>query len=127
MLLEKFTGILDNFNYVKTTYLWYLFSSFGCAINSTEHILSVHLKTLEILPAWQKYLNIEVILISEFDISELRINFTNMEVILISELRNPEIKHLGPLVRMAANRLPAFHFEKAKQNKIDLTTIDTNI
>ena len=28
------------------------------------------------LPAWQKYLNVEVILVSEFVISEIRINST---------------------------------------------------
>ena len=46
------------------------------------------------LPAWQKYLYVEVILISEFVISELRINSTKkmFEVILISEFMNPDIR-----------------------------------
>ena len=53
----------------------------------------------EILAACQpaslaKYLNVEVSLISEFVISEIRINSTKdcLEVILISEFMNPEIR-----------------------------------
>ena len=46
------------------------------------------------LPARQKYLNVDVVLISEFVISEIRINFTKklFEVIHISEFMNPEIR-----------------------------------
>ena len=45
------------------------------------------------LRAWQKYLNVEVILMSEFVISEIRISSTKLcEVILISEFLHSEIR-----------------------------------
>ena len=48
----------------------------------------------EILAARQKYLNVEVVLISKLVISKIRINSTKklFEVILISEFMNLEIR-----------------------------------
>ena len=45
------------------------------------------------MKAWQKYLNVEIVLISEFVISEIRINSTKkFEVIVISGFMNSEIR-----------------------------------
>ena len=73
-------------------------SAFGFEANKEKICIlclytSIEVFRNEILAAWQKYLNVEVILISEFVISEMWISSTKMsEEILISEFLHSEIR-----------------------------------
>ena len=67
------------------------------------------------LPAWLKGLNVEVIPISGFMNSEIRItsNHFFVELILISEIINSEIRITSTLRYFCqAGWVTAFHFEK---------------
>ena len=66
------------------------------------------------MKSWLKGLNVEVILISGFMNSEIRITSNNfVELILISEITNSDIRIISILRYFCqADRLPGFHFEK---------------
>ena len=61
-----------------------------------------------------KYLNVELIFISEFVISEIRINSTKID----SKFMNPEIRITSSFRHFSqADRLPGFHFVKPLLNE----------